>query len=196
MANISRCPWATHHHLDQEYHDNEWGKITTDERLLFEMLCLEGMQAGLNWHMILKKRSSYQQVFHSFSIEKILAMTAGERQLLLVSDLGIIKNKLKIAAIFTNAEAFLTVASAFGTFYEYIWQFVDHQQIINYHVEQNDVPASSELSIIISKDLKKRGFKFIGPITTYSFLQAIGVINDHLISCSFRFLPKDEREQI
>ncbi len=186
MSEIIRCDWATKRELEIVYHDNEWGKIDKDERYLFEMLCLEGMQAGLSWYTILQKRPNYQRVFYNFEIAKILAMPEDEKVLLYTEDLGIVKNKLKINAIFSNAIAFQHIQAEFGNFATYIWGFVDGKQIKNHWKSINELPAKTELSEKVSADLKKRGFKFVGPVIIYSYLQAIGIIDDHLVTCSFK----------
>ncbi len=177
-----RCPWAEVDDLYRNYHDNEWGKPVHDDRLLFEMLNLEGAQAGISWHIILKKRKAYQELFLNFDAEALLATSADYREHLLLEP-GIIRNKLKIKAVFTNATAFLKVKEEFGSFDQYLWGFVDHQPIDNKFTTLSEVPAESEISIQLSKDLKKRGFKFVGPKIIYAYMQAIGMVNDHLMDC-------------
>lgn len=182
---MKRCDWATSA-SEQAYHDYEWGKINKDDMYLFEMLCLEGMQAGLSWKLILDKRQAYQSHFENFDPIKVAQMSDESLEHLLASDANIIKNRQKVFAIRTNATAFLRVKEEFGTFATYIWSFVEGQQIQNNWETIKQVPAQTPLSSQISLDLKKRGFKFIGPIIVYSYLQAIGIINDHLNSCDFK----------
>lgn len=182
----NRCDWAENSELEKIYHDNEWGKIDKDERYLFEMLCLEGLQAGLSWSLILQKRAEYKACFANFEYEKVAQMQDKDIEALLTTENKLIKNRNKMYAIRHNAQIFMDVQAAFGSFATYIWQFTQQQQIVNHWQDISEMPAQSELSEIISKDMKKRGFKFVGPVIIYSYLQAIGVINDHLISCDFR----------
>lgn len=180
-----RCAWADSSKEMQVYHDSEWGKIDRDERYLFEMLSLELSQAGLSWSTILKRRAGYKEVFDDFDINKV-ADYSDEKVAQLLTDKKIIRNKLKVNAIVNNARQIKKMHDDGKTFSEYIWNFVDNKQIIHHIKTMDEVPAQDELSQKISKDLKKRGFKFIGPTIVYSFLQAIGVINDHLDSCDFK----------
>ena len=181
---MARCGWANHE-LSIKYHDEEWGKITKDDTVLFEFLILEGAQAGLNWLTILKKREGYRKAFDNFDYKKVAEYTEDKMEQLR-EDAGIIRNRLKIQSAVTNARCFIEVQNEFGSFYNYLWGFVDGKQVVNSWVQLQDTPVSTELSDRISKDLKKRGFKFVGTTIIYSYLQAVGVINDHLLSCSFR----------
>ncbi|WP_211436817.1 DNA-3-methyladenine glycosylase I [Campylobacter sp. RM9328] len=182
-----RCEWCEKDDLYRAYHDNEWGEIVRDERLLFEFIVLEMMQAGLSWHTILKKREAMRVAFDDFKPEILAKYDEGKISELLQTE-GIIKNRLKLNALSANAKAFLSIQSEFGSFFDYIWSFTNGVRIKNNLNEISQIPARSELSDQISKDMKKRGFKFLGSVTVYSFLQAIGVINDHLSYC---FKAKD-----
>ena len=184
MNNNNRCRWAKGE-KDILYHDTEWGVPSHDDGYIFEMLILEGFQAGLSWNNILQKRENFREAFHNFDYKKIAEYDATKLSELLKNE-GIIRNKLKINSTVTNAKAFMKVQEEFGSFAEYIWSFTDNKRIINKWKELSEVPATSELSDKISKDLKKRGFKFIGSTIIYSFLQAIGIIDDHLISCPYK----------
>ncbi len=176
-----RCDWAKGEYNEQ-YHDNEWGKPQHDDQKLFELLILEGMQAGLSWVTILKKRAAFQQAFDHFNVEKVASYDEAKQQELLNNE-GIIRNRLKIKSAVTNAQCFIAVQKEFGSFDRYIWHFTNGRQIVNSFHEQGEVPTHSELSDIISKDLKKRGFRFVGTTIIYSYLEAIGIINDHMVWC-------------
>lgn len=176
------CPWALKSKELKKYHDEEWGKISTSENYLFEMLVLESAQAGLNWDTILKKREGYRKLYKGFDPAKVAKFGEVEYNRL-VSDKSIIRNKRKIESSINNAKAFLKVQEEFGSFYNYIWSFTDGKQIVNEFEREDEIPAESELSRRVSKDMKKRGFTFVGPIIIYSYLQAIGVIDDHLKGC-------------
>jgi DNA-3-methyladenine glycosylase I len=180
-----RCDWAEQHPLLIDYHDNEWGIPKYDDQELFEMLCLESAQAGLSWLTILKKRENYRKAFDDFDIQKVAQYDTNDIQSLL-SNSGIIRNKLKINAFIKNAQCLQVIQQESKSFADYIWSYVDHQPIKNYFEKIEDVPAKSSLSEKISKDLKKRGFKFVGPVICYSFMQSIGMIDDHLMKC-FRY---------
>ena len=184
MNNNNRCGWAKGE-KDILYHDTEWGVPSHDDRYIFEMLILEGFQAGLSWNTILQKRGNFREAFDNFDYKKIAEYDTTKLSELLKNE-GIIRNRLKINSTVTNAIAFMKVQKEFGSFAEYIWNFTDNKRIINKWKELSEVPATSELSDKISKDLKKRGFKFIGSTIIYSFLQAIGIIDDHLISCPYK----------
>lgn len=184
MNNSNRCVWAKGE-KDILYHDTEWGVPSHDDRYIFEMLILEGFQAGLSWNNILQKRENFREAFDNFDYKKIAEYDATKLSELLKNE-GIIRNRLKINSTVTNAKAFMKVQEEFGSFAEYIWNFTDNKRIINKWKELSEVPATSELSDKISKDLKKRGFKFVGSTIIYSFLQAIGIIDDHLISCPYK----------
>ena len=176
-----RCPWAKGE-LDTKYHDTEWGKKTHDERELFEYLILEGMQAGLSWSLILKKRENFRKAFDNFDYN-ICANYRDDYLNSLLGDEGIIRNKLKIYGVRKNALAFLKVREEFGTFDNYIWQFTDFKTLSSNLKSYKDTPSNTELSDKISKDMKKRGFTFVGSTIIYSYMQAIGMINDHQVDC-------------
>jgi DNA-3-methyladenine glycosylase I len=180
-----RCDWAGTDPLMQKYHDEEWGVICRDETKLFEMLILEGAQAGLSWQTVLNKRENYRKAMSGFDPSKIAKYTQKKIDSLLQNP-GIIRNKLKVNSAVKNAKAFLVVQKEFGSFYNYLWSFVDGKQVINRWKSMQQMPATSELSDRLSKDLKKRGFNFVGSTICYSYLQAVGIIDDHLVSCSFK----------
>lgn len=179
---LTRCHWVNQDPEYIAYHDHEWGKPTYDNLTLFEMICLEGQQAGLSWYSILKKRQGYRDLFHHFDPEKIASMNEDDIERLM-QDTRIIRNRLKINAIIANAKAYLAMKENGEDFSTFIWQFVNGQPIINGWELSSQVPAETELSKLLSKALKKRGFKFVGSITCYAFMQATGMINDHLVNC-------------
>ena len=164
------------------YHDEEWGVPVYDDKVLFEMLCLEGAQAGLSWETVLKKREGYRAAYHGFDIDKIIAMTDEELEALRYDD-GIIKNRLKIYSVRKNAFIFRQIQQEFDSFSNYLWGFVDGKPILNRWADHQQVPANTSLSDTISKDLKKRGMSFVGSTIIYAYLQGVGVVNDHLTSC-------------
>jgi DNA-3-methyladenine glycosylase I len=176
-----RCPWAKTD-LYVQYHDTEWGVPVHDDRLLFEFLILEGAQAGLSWETILKKRSSYRDAFDQFDAA-VIAKYGQKKCKSLLADAGIIRNRLKIDAAIQNAKMFLAVQEQFGTFDEYIWGFVGNEPKQNAWESIKEVPAKTPESDAMSKDLKRRGFKFVGSTTCYAFMQAVGMVNDHLVEC-------------
>ncbi|WP_188456045.1 DNA-3-methyladenine glycosylase I [Virgibacillus oceani] len=178
----NRCDWVTEDPIYVEYHDKEWGKPTQDDQQLFEMLSLEGAQAGLSWITILKRRRNYRIAFDNFDPQKVSNYDEKKVKELL-QDEGIIRNKLKVRSVITNAQAFLNVQQEFGTFDRYIWQFVDGKPILNHWQDHASVPAQTPESENMSKDLKKRGFKFVGPTICYAFMQATGMVNDHTADC-------------
>ncbi|CAI8250732.1 MAG: DNA-3-methyladenine glycosylase 1 [Flavobacteriia bacterium] len=178
----SRCSWCGDDPLYVVYHDTEWGVPVHDDRKMFEMLLLETFQAGLSWITVLKKRERFRVRFKQFDPVQVAQMTDRELQELL-SDKGIIRNRQKIFAARKNAQAFLETAQEFGSFCSYLWTFVGHRPIVNRWSEINELPSRSALSEVISKDLKRRGFQFVGPTIVYAHLQAAGLVNDHLISC-------------
>jgi len=178
---MTRCPWAKND-LYIRYHDSEWGVPVHDDRLLFEFLMLEGAQAGLSWETILKKRENYRRAFDNFD-PRIVANYGPEKRGRLLTDPGIIRNRMKIEAAVVNAKAFLTVQQEFATFDRYIWGFVQHAPKHNSWRLKGDVPAKTSESDAMSKDLKRRGFKFVGSTICYAFMQAVGMVNDHLIDC-------------
>lgn len=179
-----RCEWCQSSQLYIDYHDEEWGVPEYDDQMLFEMLLLEGAQAGLSWITVLNKREHYRKVFENFNPEKIARYTEKKREKLL-SDPGIIRNKLKVNAFIVNAQLYLDISKQ-QSFSEYIWQFVDGKPIINKYKSMKDVPANTPISDKMSKQLKKDGFKFVGSTIVYAFMQACGMVNDHTTSC-FRY---------
>jgi DNA-3-methyladenine glycosylase I len=186
------CKWAQSHELLTSYHDEEWGKPLHDDQKLFEFLVLEGAQAGLSWLTVLKKRETYRLAFDQFDPVKIVQYDA-TKQIELMSDPGIIRNRLKIQSAIINAEAFLTVKEEFGSFDSYIWQFVNGTPIQNKWEQQSQLPAKTRESDAMSKDLKKRGFKFVGTTICYAFMQAVGMVNDHTTDC-WRWKEKPNKE--
>lgn len=182
MKQKTRCSWCEKDDLYRKYHDEEWGNPVLDDAKLFEFLVLETFQAGLSWYTILAKRDNFRTAFDQFDYQKIIHYTEEKTQKLLL-DAGIIRNQLKIRATITNAQAFIKVQEEFGSFSSYIWGFVNQQPIINHWENLTELPATTTLSDVISKDLKKRGFKFVGSTVIYAFLQAVGIVDDHLIDC-------------
>lgn len=182
MENKTRCAWCEKDDLYRNYHDNEWGKPVYDDDKLFEFLILETFQAGLSWHMILKKRENFRKAFANFDYKIVAVFDDYEVQELLKNE-GIIRNKLKIKATISNAIAFMKVQEEFGSFSKYIWNFTGGKPIENNRKSLKEVPATTPLSDKISKDLKKRGFKFIGSTTVYAHMQATGMVNDHVEDC-------------
>ncbi|MFV0527429.1 MAG: DNA-3-methyladenine glycosylase I [Lachnospiraceae bacterium] len=179
---VIRCPWGdTQDELMRSYHDTQWGKPCHDERMLFEMLTLEGAQAGLSWSTILHKREGYVQAFDQFDVVKIAEYDESKIEALLQNP-GIVRNRLKVRSVVTNAQAVLRL----GSLSEFLWAYVDGVPIMNQWHTQEEMPVSTPLSDRISKDMKKLGFKFVGSTIIYSYLQAIGMINDHLCDCSFK----------
>ena len=192
-AEKKRCRWVPVDDPDYVgYHDKEWGRPVHDDRLLFEMLILEGAQAGLSWSTILHKRANYQRAFAHFDPKKVARFDAAKKAALL-KDPGIVRNRLKIDSTVTNAQAFLQVQREFGSFDQYLWAFVSGRPLINGPTAASGVPARTELSDRISKDLKKRGFRFVGTTIIYAYLQAVGVVNDHSRDCFLYRPPKAGR---
>lgn len=182
----TRCGWAGTDELYIKYHDEEWGRLVTDDKTLFEFLVLESAQAGLAWITILRKRKGYKKAFHHFDVEQVARMTSEDIEQLMQFD-GIIRNRLKIKSTITNAKLFLTIQKEFGSFYNYILSFFpDKKPIINKFKSLSEIPVSSPESDAMSKDMKKRGFKFFGTTICYAYLQATGFINDHLTDCICR----------
>lgn len=177
-----RCPWCGQDPVYVAYHDQEWGAPLHDDRALFELLVLEGAQAGLTWLMVLKKREGYRSAFAGLDPARVARFSEADAERL-AQDARIIKNRQKIAATIGNARAFLAVAEAFGSFDAYLWRFVDGRTVQNAWAELKQVPARTPLSDVVSKDLLARGFKFVGSTITYAFLQSAGLVNDHLVSC-------------
>jgi DNA-3-methyladenine glycosylase I len=185
VSRRMRCSWAGDDPMMVAYHDEEWGVAVHDDRLLFEFLVLEGAQAGLSWSTILKKRDNYRAAFDNFDPEKVA--TYGEDKIgQLLQDPGIIRNRLKIRSAVTNARAVLAIRKEFGSFNDYIWQFVGGRTIQNSWRELKEIPARTPEAEAMSKDLKKRGFTFVGPTICYAFMQAVGMVNDHTTNC-FRY---------
>jgi len=180
-----RCGWVGKDPLYEEYHDREWGVPLRDDRQLFEMIILEGAQAGLSWITVLKKRENYRRALDGFDARKIARYGARQKRALL-NDAGIIRNRLKIDATIGNARAFLEIVDEFGSFSDYLWDFVDGRPIVNRWRDISQVPVSTPKSDALSKTLKNRGFKFVGTTICYSFMQAVGMINDHTRDC-FRY---------
>jgi DNA-3-methyladenine glycosylase I len=179
---MNRCEWSTTDPIYIEYHDTEWGNPIYDDDTIFEFLILEGFQAGLSWITILRKRGNFRQAFDNFDYRKI-ATYDDFKISQLMNDSGIIRNRLKIEATVTNAKAFMKVQEEFGSFSKYIWGFTGGKPIINHYKSLNEIPPRTDLSDKISKDLKKRGFKFVGSTIVYSHMQATGMVNDHLVHC-------------
>jgi DNA-3-methyladenine glycosylase I len=184
-TEATRCGWAGSDPLYVRYHDEEWGVPVHDDRRLFEMLILEGAQAGLSWITILRKRQAYRRAFDRFDPKKVARYDARRRRALM-NDAGIVRNQLKIDAAVTNARAFLDVQREFGSFDAYIWRFVEGQPIVNRPATLKDIPASTPESDAMSKDLKRRGFRFVGSTICYAFMQAVGMVDDHVVSCPWK----------
>ncbi|HFU4012017.1 TPA: DNA-3-methyladenine glycosylase I [Streptococcus suis] len=183
---MSRCAWVNPNNpLYIAYHDEEWGKPLHDEQALFELLCLESYQAGLSWEIVLNKRQAFRSAFFNYDIQKVAAMTDSELDRLLANS-DIIRHKAKLYATRANAQAFLRVQEEFGTFERYIWSWVDFTPIDNSVKSFRDLPTKNDLSERLSKDLKKRGFKFVGPVCVYSYLQAAGLLNEHEVNCQYQ----------
>lgn len=182
MENKVRCAWCEKDDLYRDYHDNEWGNPVYDDDKLFEFLVLETFQAGLSWHTILKKRNNFRKAFDHFDY-KLVARYDDNKVGFLLQNTGIIRNGLKIKATISNAVAFLKIREEFGSFSNYIWGFTGGSPIVNNVKTMNDVPATTPLSDEISKDLKKRGFKFVGSTVVYAHMQATGMVNDHVADC-------------
>jgi len=179
---MTRCEWCGDDPLYVAYHDEEWGVPQHNDQMLFEMLTLEGAQAGLSWSTILKKREGYRRAFHGFDPERVARMTEGDCARLL-QDSGIVRNRLKISSTVSNAKAFLNVQAAHGSFDVYLWNFVNGKPIQNLFINQSELPAETVLSKQISKDLKRLGFRFVGPTIIYAYMQAVGMVNDHISRC-------------
>lgn len=182
---MRRCPWCERTDIERTYHDKEWGVPVFSDEKQFEFLVLESAQAGLSWLTVLRKRENYRRLYDGFDPEKV-ARYGEEKIRELLSDSGIIRNRRKIEASINNAARFLEIREEFGTFSSYLWGFTGRVPVTNRWEKLSEVPASTELSVTVSRDLKKRGFRFMGPIIVYAHLQATGVVNDHLVSC-FRY---------
>ena len=185
METKQRCAWCEKDDLYRNYHDNEWGKPVYDDATIFEFLILETFQAGLSWYTVLAKRENFRKAFDNFNLMKI-ANYSEDKMAELAEDAGIIRNKLKIKATVTNAQAFMKVQEEFGTFSKYIWEFVDGKPIDNQPKTLSEVKATTPISDALSKDLKKRGFKFVGSTVMYAHMQATGMVNDHVVDCHTR----------
>ena len=185
MNIIKKCQWSLKTTLEEAYHDEEWGVPIRNDSKLFELLSLELCQSGLSWHTILKKREGYQLVFSQFDIEKVATFDESKIEELLL-DTRIVRHRAKISAIINNAKCILDIQKEYGSFSNFLWEFVDHKTIIGNWESEQEVPASTDLSTYISKEMKKRGFKFIGTTTIYAFMQSVGLVNDHTIDC-YRF---------
>ncbi|MFX0182033.1 MAG: DNA-3-methyladenine glycosylase I [Candidatus Hodarchaeota archaeon] len=185
-----RCEWASSDPLMIKYHDEEWGVPVHDDTELFEFLILEGAQAGLSWSTILNRREGYRKAFQNFNVLKVASFSEKEIELLL-KDEGIIRNRLKIRSAINNAKRFIEIQEEFGSFNQYIWQFVNFKPIQNRFKKLKEIPASTDLSNTMSKKLKKHGFTFVGPTICYAFMQAVGIVNDHLMDC-FRWIQLAE----
>jgi len=188
MSNkeLVRCGWCGNDAEYQAYHDQEWGKQVRDDKTLFEFLILESAQAGLSWITILRRRENYRKAFADFDVAKVAAMTEKDQERLL-QDPGIIRNKLKIKTTISNAQIFMDIQKEFGSFYNYLYSFMpDQKPIINSYADYREAPATSPISDAIAKDLKRRGIRFFGTTICYAYMQAVGMVNDHMLSCSFR----------
>ncbi len=185
MKEVNRCKWSVSESIYIKYHDKEWGVPVHNDKKLFEMIVLDGAQAGLSWLTILRKRNNYRKAFDNFDPKKI-ARYDKRKIVQLLKNEGIVRNKLKVEAAVTNAKAFLKVKEEFGTFDKYIWQFVGGKTKVNTWKEMKEIPATSPESDAMSKDLKGRGFKFVGSTICYAFMQAAGLVNDHTVDC-FRY---------
>jgi DNA-3-methyladenine glycosylase I len=183
--SIIRCGWCGNDELYIKYHDEEWGVPVHDDQKLFEMLCLEGMQAGLSWITILRKRENYRKAFNNFNAKKIIKYDEDKINVLMQNP-GIIRNRLKINAIIKNAKAYLDIQKEYGSFDKYIWGFVNGEPVVNKLQSISGAPAKTEISDIMSKALKKKGFTFVGSTICYAFMQAVGMVNDHITGC-FRY---------
>lgn len=184
----NRCLWAQSNALMQAYHDTEWCRPSRDDRYIFEMLTLEGAQAGLSWNIVLSKRQAYQEAFHQFDIT-YCAKLSDEDLASIKEQYTVVKHGAKIQSVRSNAKAVLDIQKEWGSFAAFLWNYTDGQPIRNNWETDAQIPAQSPLSVELSKDLKKRGFKFVGPVTTYSFMQAVGMVDDHIESCAYR-MPK------
>ena len=185
MVDTKRCKWCESNELDRTYHDKEWGVPVYDDQKLFEMLILEGAQAGVSWHVVLQKREHYKKVFADFNIDKLAKFTDKKLEKAL-TDPGLIRNRLKIFSVRSNAIACKAVQQEYGSFASYIWSFVDGKPIQNKRKNMSQVPAKTAISSKMSRDLKKRGFKFIGETICYAYMQGVGMVNDHTTDC-FRY---------
>ena len=188
---LIRCAWCGTEQIYIDYHDKEWGIPLHDDRRLFEMLILEGMQAGLSWITVLKKRGAFREAFDNFDVKKVSKYTEEKIEELMQNE-KIIRNRRKITAAIANAKAFIEIQKEFGSFDKFIWSYVDNKPIVNHYKKLEEMPANTPLSDKISKDLKKRGFNFVGTTIIYSFMQAVGMVDDHIMVC---FCHSDNRKK-
>lgn len=182
MTSLSRCSWCLGDSLYQHYHDNEWGVPCRDDKKLFEFLILEGAQAGLSWITILRKRENYRTAFANFDAEKIALYTESDIERL-IQNKGIVRNRLKIESAIINARCYLKLKEHHGSLSDYLWRYLDDKPMVNNWITEDQVPSSTALSDKISADMRKRGFKFFGTTICYAFMQAMGMVNDHIVSC-------------
>ncbi len=181
---MKACSWPGDNLMMQQYHDNEWCVLSYDDTYIFEMLSLEGAQAGLSWSIVLSKRDEYRRAFHNFDIEYCSRLTDEEIENIR-QEFNVVKNLSKLKSVRSNAEAVIKVREEFGSFSSFLWRYVDFKPVINAWEPNTPMPAQTDLSVKLSKDLKKRGFKFVGPVIMYSFLQAIGMVDDHVKTCPY-----------
>lgn len=182
MSKDTTCAWAMNHELEREYHDTEWGVPVYDDTILFEFITLEGAQAGLSWITILKKRAGYHAAFQAYDLETLANCDESEVERI-IENFDVVKHRGKISSVFGNALAAQALQQEYGSLSNALWQFVDGKPIVNYWQSMSDVPASSEQSKAMSKFLKKKGFKFVGETICYAFMQAVGMVDDHLVTC-------------
>ncbi len=182
MSQESTCAWAMNHPLERDYHDAEWGVPVYDDKVLFEFITLEGAQAGLSWITILKKREGYRQAFQDYDLDTLACQTE-TRVEEIIAQFDVVRHRGKIQSVFTNAQATLRLIDEYGSLSKALWQFVDNKPIVNQWTEMSQVPASTEQSKAMSKFLKKNGFKFVGETICYAFMQAVGMVDDHLVGC-------------
>jgi DNA-3-methyladenine glycosylase I len=185
MAEPKRCAWALGSPLMMAYHDDEWGIPVHDDAVLFEFITLEGAQAGLSWETVLRKRERYCTVFAGFDVARVARFTPKKIETIL-TDPGVIRHRGKIESVVSNAQAILAIAKEFGSFDAYVWSFIGGKPLTGKRKTMADVPALTPLAEALSKDLRKRGLRFVGPTIVYSFMQAVGIVNDHLMTCAFR----------
>lgn len=191
---IENCSWPGQDPRMIAYHDEEWGVPSKDDRYLFELITLEGAQSGLSWSIVLNKREGYQEAFHQFDIDRCANLS--DQELLDIKEQAqIIKHLNKIQSVRKNAQAIQKIQKEYGSFAAYLWRYVDNEPIVNQWTSISSIPAQSELSVRLSKDLKKRGFNFVGPVTMYSYMQAVGMINDHILSCQCHPVNQLKREE-
>lgn len=184
--SLVRCGWCGQDELYVKYHDQEWGKLVTEDKILFEFLVLESAQAGLSWITILRRRENYRKAFANFDVNQVANFNTDDEQRLL-NDAGIIRNKLKIKTAISNAQLFLVIQKEYGSFNNYLWTFMPQKTpIMNRFNSFSEFPVRTEISDAISKDMKRRGFKFFGTTICYAFMQAVGMVNDHIVNCSFK----------